>query len=213
MLVHLLAPDRDSPGTFGEMIWSYPKYQVFRDHQRAFVSTAAFYTWNWNLTGAGAPERVTGELVDATLLFHARARTADRPDLFGGRNPDARLRRARHSRPRLLDYAVWRGCVGHRTHGGVEWHATHHRGCDAAGLSGAHGSKRFVGTGDDAVRCRSRREMEPLVPRGRASQGRRVGRTGAAGGPRARRRGQQGNRRAGRNVGGHVGRDRCSAQR
>ena len=68
MLVHLLAPDRDSPGTFGEMIWSYPKYQVFRDYQRAFVSTAAFYTWNWNLTGAGAPERVTGELVDATYF-------------------------------------------------------------------------------------------------------------------------------------------------
>jgi putative ABC transport system permease protein len=68
MLVHLLAPDRDAPGTFGEVIWSYPKYQVFRDHQRAFATTAAFYPWNWNLTGAGVPERVTGELVDASYF-------------------------------------------------------------------------------------------------------------------------------------------------
>ena len=45
-----------------------PEHQVFRDHQRAFASTAAFYSWNWNLTGAGTPERVTGELVDAAYL-------------------------------------------------------------------------------------------------------------------------------------------------
>ena len=35
MLVHLLSPARDA-GEPRPMIWSYPKYQVFRDHQRAF---------------------------------------------------------------------------------------------------------------------------------------------------------------------------------
>lgn len=68
MLVHLLSPDRDAPGDSRQMIWSYPKYQVFRDHQQSFASTAAFYSWTWNLTGAGTPERVTGEVVDAAYF-------------------------------------------------------------------------------------------------------------------------------------------------
>ena len=66
MLVHLLAPDRDAPGASRPMIWSYPKYRVFRDHQQAFESTVGVHAWNWNLTGAGAPEQVAGELVDGT---------------------------------------------------------------------------------------------------------------------------------------------------
>ena len=68
MLVHLMAPDRDAPGVGRPMIWSYPKYQVFRDHQQGFASTGAFASWTWNLTGAGSPERVTGELVEGTYF-------------------------------------------------------------------------------------------------------------------------------------------------
>jgi putative ABC transport system permease protein len=68
MLVHLLAPDRDSPGTFRQMIWSYPKYQVFREHQQVAESTALFSTWDWNLTGSDSPERLTGELVDTSYF-------------------------------------------------------------------------------------------------------------------------------------------------
>ena len=68
MLVHLLSPARDAPGTLRPMIWSYPKYQVFRAHQQGFASTAAFYSWNWNLSGGGTPERVTGELVEGTYF-------------------------------------------------------------------------------------------------------------------------------------------------
>jgi hypothetical protein len=33
MIVHLLAPDREAAGVFRPNIWSYPKYQVFRDNQ------------------------------------------------------------------------------------------------------------------------------------------------------------------------------------
>jgi putative ABC transport system permease protein len=68
MLVHLLAPDREAPGVSSPMIWSYPKYRVFRDHQQVFESSSTFTGWTWNLTGAGAPEQVTGELVDGTYL-------------------------------------------------------------------------------------------------------------------------------------------------
>jgi putative ABC transport system permease protein len=68
MLVHLLTPDREAPGVPRQMIWSYPKYRVFRDHQQVFDSSSTFTGWTWNLTGAGAPEQVAGELVDGTYL-------------------------------------------------------------------------------------------------------------------------------------------------
>src|SRR4249919_1315198 len=68
MVVHLLAPDRDAPGTYRPMIWSYPKYQVLREQQQIFDSTGIFAGWEWNLTGSGSPERVTGELVEQTYL-------------------------------------------------------------------------------------------------------------------------------------------------
>jgi putative ABC transport system permease protein len=68
MLVHLLSPSRN-PGEPRPMIWSYPKYRVFRDNQRAFEATGLYFTWNWNLTGSDSPERLDGEIVDAAY-FH-----------------------------------------------------------------------------------------------------------------------------------------------
>jgi putative ABC transport system permease protein len=68
MMVHMLAPDRDAPGVLRQMIWSYPKYRVFREHQRAFETTATFGSGNWNLTGSGSPERVVGELVESSYF-------------------------------------------------------------------------------------------------------------------------------------------------
>ena len=42
MMVHLLAPDREAgPGVFREMVWSYPKYEVFRDEQQVFSEPRA----------------------------------------------------------------------------------------------------------------------------------------------------------------------------
>ena len=68
MIVHLLAPDREAPGTSHPMIWSYPKYQVFREHQQIFDSTSIFAVWDWNLTGSETPERTTGEIVEQTYF-------------------------------------------------------------------------------------------------------------------------------------------------
>ena len=68
MLVHLRAPDAEAPGTYRNMIWSYPKYQFLREHQQTFESVGAFSSWTWNVTGSGSPERVVGEMVDATYL-------------------------------------------------------------------------------------------------------------------------------------------------
>jgi putative ABC transport system permease protein len=68
MMVHLLVPDWEAPGVLRQMIWSYPKYQVFREHQRAFESAAVFGAANWNLTGSGSPERVVGEHVESSYF-------------------------------------------------------------------------------------------------------------------------------------------------
>ena len=63
MLVHLVGPRPGEPAP-RPMIWSYPKYRVFRENQRTFASTAAFTAWNWNLTGTGSSERLNGEMVE-----------------------------------------------------------------------------------------------------------------------------------------------------
>ena len=68
MLVHLLVPDRDAPGVFEKMVWSYPKYQVLRERQQVFSGTALFAKREWSLTKAGGPERLQGEIVGASYF-------------------------------------------------------------------------------------------------------------------------------------------------
>ena len=68
-MVHLLRPDREAgPGVFRELVWSYPKYEVFRDEQRVFSEHALFARREWSLTGNGEPERVRGEIIGARYL-------------------------------------------------------------------------------------------------------------------------------------------------
>jgi putative ABC transport system permease protein len=68
MIVHMLAPDRETPGVSGQVVWSYPKYRAFRENQKVFESTALFSSANWNLTGSESPERVVGELVESSYF-------------------------------------------------------------------------------------------------------------------------------------------------
>jgi putative ABC transport system permease protein len=64
MLAHLLVPDREAgPGVFREGVWSYPKYQGFRDGQSVFEDLALFSLRDLNLSGDESPERVRGEVV------------------------------------------------------------------------------------------------------------------------------------------------------
>ena len=68
MLVHMLTPERDSPGIVRQTIWSYPKYRRLRDEQRSFQSTALFVDRSYNVTGSRSPERVPVELVEHTYF-------------------------------------------------------------------------------------------------------------------------------------------------
>ncbi len=102
MIVHLLAPDREAPGVFRPNIWSYPKYQAFRESQRAFESMTAFGAGNWNLTGTDSPERLTGEFVESSYF-----------DVLGihpvtGRTFSMDETRAAGSAPlAMLGYGIW----------------------------------------------------------------------------------------------------------
>jgi putative ABC transport system permease protein len=68
MAVHLVKPDDDSPGVFGRVIWSYPKYDLFRNNQRVFESIALFTADQWNVTGSASAERVFGEWAESSYL-------------------------------------------------------------------------------------------------------------------------------------------------
>ena len=48
------------PITFG---WSYTKFEDLRRLSTAFESLAGFTPWSFNITGAGDPERIDGEIV------------------------------------------------------------------------------------------------------------------------------------------------------
>jgi putative ABC transport system permease protein len=50
-----------------DMVWSYPKYIVFRDAQRAFADLSLYARSEFNVTG-GEAERVIGEVVGARYL-------------------------------------------------------------------------------------------------------------------------------------------------
>jgi putative ABC transport system permease protein len=67
-LLHLVAPDREAAGTFRTVVWSWPKYRTFREHQQSFEAHAMFTGASWNVTGTGSPERVVGESIEAAYF-------------------------------------------------------------------------------------------------------------------------------------------------
>jgi len=68
MRVSLTTPPRSGgPGDM-DMIWSYPKYQVFQKLQNHFASTAIYRRENFTVTGAGDADQFRGELVEASYF-------------------------------------------------------------------------------------------------------------------------------------------------
>ena len=168
MLVHLLGPDRESPGTLRQMIWSYPKYQVFRENQQAFASTAAFTAWTWNLTGAGTPERSSARSSKPTIS-HARRHPAARTHLFRRRNTSARFRAAGDPRRWFLAPAVRATRGRDRTYDGLNGIPHTIVGVMPAGFRGLTGQAEIWVPITTLPADALGGEMEPLV------HGRRAG--------------------------------------
>jgi putative ABC transport system permease protein len=101
MKVTLVAPGRGANPGNDQMVWSYPKAQVFRNAQHVF-SELALYTAGQFTVRTDAAERVSGEEVGATYfpvlgLSAARGRVFDR-SLDAHPNAD---------RQTILSYAYW----------------------------------------------------------------------------------------------------------
>jgi predicted permease len=67
MSLSLVAPGRGQMPSLGHMVWSYPKFTFFRDHQRSFSELAVFSPRPVVVT-SGEVERITAEEVGATYL-------------------------------------------------------------------------------------------------------------------------------------------------
>jgi predicted permease len=71
MRVSLLLPRSvglNPDGTRREMVWSYPKYQLFRDSQQIFDSVSTYLRTQYNLTNVDQPERLWGEVVGTSYF-------------------------------------------------------------------------------------------------------------------------------------------------
>jgi putative ABC transport system permease protein len=67
MKVSLVTPDHDRHKGTDQMVWSYPKYLVFRDAQHVFRETSLYSGQQFTVT-SGDIERIRGEFVGATYL-------------------------------------------------------------------------------------------------------------------------------------------------
>ena len=68
MKVSLTRPDDRSSTVIDLPIWSYPKYETFRENQQVFEQTALYRAITLNLTGDGEPERLRAEEVSAAYF-------------------------------------------------------------------------------------------------------------------------------------------------
>jgi putative ABC transport system permease protein len=68
MKLSLIAPAMFGRPSNDDMVWSYPKYQFFRQQQNVFEDAALYQNATFTLTGAGDPEQLKGEVVSASYF-------------------------------------------------------------------------------------------------------------------------------------------------
>lgn len=71
MTVSLLLPrsvGTTPDGSRHGMVWSYPKYQLFRESQSIFDDVSTYFRQQYNLTGGDQPERLQGEVVGTSYF-------------------------------------------------------------------------------------------------------------------------------------------------
>jgi putative ABC transport system permease protein len=68
MKISLTAPARFGGPAQDDVVWSYPKYQTFRQNQQVFADSAVYRPTLSNLTGTDEPEQIRGEIVGASYF-------------------------------------------------------------------------------------------------------------------------------------------------
>ena len=66
--VSLTVPSMHGDRPRDDMIWSYPKYEFFRQNQQVFADTAVYFNNTLNLTGTDEPERLRVEFIGASYF-------------------------------------------------------------------------------------------------------------------------------------------------
>jgi putative ABC transport system permease protein len=68
MKVSLIAPGRNGQPANDDLVWSFPKYEFFRQHQQVYSDSAVYRAFNLNLTGTDNPEQVRTEEVSGSYF-------------------------------------------------------------------------------------------------------------------------------------------------
>jgi putative ABC transport system permease protein len=68
MKVSLIAPGRNGQPGNDDVVWSYPKYEFFRQHQQVFSDSAIYRSLTFNLTGTDDPEQVRADEVGGSYF-------------------------------------------------------------------------------------------------------------------------------------------------
>jgi putative ABC transport system permease protein len=68
MKISLIAPGSHGEPTRDDVVWSYPKYETFRQSQQVFADSAVYRPTMSNLTGTDEPEQIRGEIVGASYF-------------------------------------------------------------------------------------------------------------------------------------------------
>jgi predicted permease len=90
------------PATPQEIVWSVPKYDVFKENQQVFSASAAYNWFGVTLTGQSEPERITGEVVESPYF----GILGIAPQLGSGFTPEDDLPGS--SGRVLLSHALWK---------------------------------------------------------------------------------------------------------
>ena len=68
MKISLIAPGSHGEPPRDDAVWSYPKYETFRQSQQVFADSAVYRPTPANLTGTNEPEQIRGEIVGASYF-------------------------------------------------------------------------------------------------------------------------------------------------
>ena len=183
MKVTLVTPNRPGIPNTDQMVWSYPKAQVFRNAQHVFSDLALYASGQFTLR-TGEVERLTGEEVGASYfpvlgLSASRGRVFDRSlDAHPGRRPPG------HSQLRVLGTPLQCRSVDRRTNHRHRPPAIHRHRNRAARLRGTVRPSRSLPATDGASRRRVHTAAVARVLDGREARARRERRTGAGRGSR-----------------------------
>ena len=102
MKVSLTRPPRGAAPANHDVVWSFPKFEVFRDAQRSFSDVALWTDWQFTVRTGNETDRLRGEIVGSRYLATLGVRPALGRDFLAEEDRTADVRTV------LIGDALWR---------------------------------------------------------------------------------------------------------